>query len=67
MVIDGDTVLSKTNNLATMLRDVKVYGGNPWCPVQDGKIRKLILKTQEDNICVCQAKDDNCGKSKIKN
>merc|ERR1712142_787354 len=62
-VIAGDTVISQTNDLPTELKDVKVFGGNPWYPSQEGKIKNLVLKTENDGVCVCNARQDTCGKA----
>merc|ERR1712142_102877 len=61
-VIAGDTVISQTKDLPTELKDVKVFGGNPWYPPQEGKIKNLVLKTENDGVCVCNARQDTCGK-----
>merc|ERR1712142_70529 len=62
-VIAGDTVISQINDLPTELKDVKVFGGNPWYPPQEGKIKNLVLKTENDGVCVCNARQDTCGKA----
>jgi len=55
VVINGETVHQETNDVVSMMTDVKVYAGDPWYPAQDGKIRNLVLKTQDDSVCVCRA------------
>merc|ERR1712142_1075247 len=60
--INDIPVISTTNNLPAEYTDVKVYGGNPWYPAPDGKIRNLFVKSEKDGICVCKAKSDVCEK-----
>merc|ERR1712142_1272513 len=55
VVVDGQTVHKEVNDVAAMFTDVKVYAGDPWYPAQDGKIRNLTLKTNNDGACVCAA------------
>ena len=52
MKVNGTSELKVPNKVAVMLKDVKVYAGDPWYPAQDGKIRNLVLKTQEEEFCV---------------
>ena len=55
MKVNGKTELRVPNKVAAMFKDVKVYAGDPWYPAQDGKIRNLVLVTEEDGVCVCKA------------
>ena len=63
VVIDGKRLLSQTNSLPAELTDVKVYGGDPWYPAQQGKVRKLFLTTEGEGPCVCRANADSCRMS----
>jgi len=56
VVVNGENVLSQTNNVPVQLTNVKVYAGDYWYPAQDGKIKNLVLKTLEDGVCAkkCQ-------------
>ena len=49
------------NTVASMFSDVKVYAGDPWYPAQDGKIRKLVVVTENDGVCICKAASCNKG------
>merc|ERR1712142_1438787 len=60
--IDGELVLRTENNLPVELSDVKVFGGNPWYPAQEGKIRNLDLDTKKDGMCLCQFKESFCNR-----
>jgi len=53
--INGKVVTSYENKLPVLLEDMAVYAGDPWYPVQDGKIKNLVLVTQKDDMCVCSA------------
>ena len=55
MKVNGTSELKVPNKVAVMLKDVKVYAGDPWYPAQDGKIRNLVLVTEDDGVCVCKA------------
>ena len=60
MQVNGKTEIKVTNKVAAMFKDVKVYAGDPWYPAMDGKIRKLEIVTQNDEICICKAA--RCGR-----
>jgi len=61
VVINEETVYTEMNDVPSMFSDVKVYGGDPWYPAQDGKIRNLVLHTKDDSVCVCSRAAD-CSK-----
>merc|ERR1719435_903173 len=53
--VNDKSQLKMPNTVPSMFTDVKVYAGDPWYPAQDGKIRNLVVVTENDNICICKA------------
>ena len=55
VVMNGKTYIHRENYVPVALTDVKVYAADPWYPPADGKIRNLVINTQEDCLCICGA------------
>ena len=55
MKVNNKSELKMENTVPSMFSNVKVYAGDPWYPAQDGKIRNLVIVTENDNICICKA------------
>ena len=50
--INGESMFKLENKLANQFDAVKVYAGDPWYLVLDGKIRNFKVKTTDDRICI---------------
>ena len=44
-------MITYENNLAVQFEEVKIFGGDPWHQVQDGKIKNLDVTSKKDCKC----------------
>ena len=52
--INGKQEFRKINHQAVRFNNVRVYTGDPWYPVTDGKVRNIFVKSNDHDDNKCQ-------------